>query len=175
MRQGDVYGYEAYNSLLQNYALSTVLSTNGPPTYIYIFGYVRADIILSVSQTPYVLTDRFVIHLVYPDQGILMEYEMTVEGHGDNYRFCPSNASISGIFMSLGSADDFFNALHGLGDDFWSSYPPDWVNSKTPDNAFGMTIEDFYQIFCSTPNHCLETIKSIWWPEDLWNALRKDP
>jgi hypothetical protein len=173
---GYAYGYYAYNQLLKHYTLSGILSEYGLPTHIYIFGSLRADIILSVSQTPFA-TDLFRIHLVYPDQGILMKYEMPVEGRGDNYRFCPSKAQITGYLMPSGSAEDFYTTLHSFEDDggFYKSYPPDAVYSKTPEGAFGMTIQELYQSFQSAPDHCLETLKSIWWPEDLWNELSKNP
>jgi hypothetical protein len=171
---GYAFGYDAYNQLLKPYTLSGILSAYGQPTQIYIFGVLRSDTISSVSQTPDAM-DRFFIHLVYPDQGILMEYEMRVEGRGDSYLFCPSKALITGYLMMPGNAEGFYNTLHSLKGDIWVSYPPDWVNAKTPEKAFGMTIEEFYRLFRSSPDSCLETPKSIWWPEAVWSRLSKHP
>jgi hypothetical protein len=172
----DVYDYETYEQLLKPYTLSGILSEYGPPTQIYIFGSLRGDI-GSLSQTPDDYLDHFLIHLVYPDEGILMEYRMKVEGVGNNYRICPSNALISGYLMQSGDKDDFYKTVHTFiaPDEFWMRYPIAAVYSKIPQDAFGMTIEEFSQLFLSSPDHCLETPKSIWWSKDLWNELIKNP
>ncbi len=169
---GAAFGNNIYNQLLRPYTLSKILSGYGQPTQIYILGVLRADNISFVSQTPDPM-DRFFIHLLFPDRGILMIYEMPIEGRGNYYRICPSTAMITGEFTPSGNVEDFYNVLHQRGEDLWKLYPPDWVNFKTPEKAFGMAIEQFDQLFLSNSDSCLETPKSIWWPEDLWNNLNK--
>ncbi len=153
---GDVYGYIAYTELLKAYSLSGVLSTYGPPSLIFI----RSD--LPGVPTPE-WWGSFIIHIWYPEQGIFLGYYMFAEGVGENYRFCPSNAFISGTLIPLGHGTDFQEILVSLRGVYPLFFPPA-SNIKTPQEAFGMTIEGFYQLLTASPNSCLETPKGIWWP-----------
>ena len=157
---GDVFGYMPYNALLEPYSISTVLSDYGPPEQVYILGSLRSD---TLPVTPG-FGDDFEIHLWYPDRGVFMEYEISVEGSGDNYRFCPSNALISGRLTPANLGAGYQEVLVSLSDKFRYFFSPS-IYVKTPEDALGMTIEEFYQLFRSPTDRCLETPKSIWWPQ----------
>jgi hypothetical protein len=159
--EGDVYGYPAYGELLKSYTLSGILSSYGPPSQIFIDAALGSQ---ALPVTP-AFGDYFKIHLWYPDQGIFMEYDISVEGSGDNYRFCPTNASILGVLTPPGLATaSYQEILLKSWDEYINFFPPtEFI--KTSEEAFGMTIQEFYQLFRSPTNQCLETPKSIWWPK----------
>lgn len=155
---GDVYGYPAYNELLKPYTISEVLSSYGQPDQIYISASLRGDTLVTPGYG-----DFFEIHLWYPEQGIFMKYVMSVEGSGDNYRFCPSNAFILGYLLPPGLDPGYQEILIEIDDRYQNWFPPsDFI--KTPEDAFGMTNEEFYHLIITSPDSCLETLKAIWWP-----------
>jgi hypothetical protein len=152
------YEYPPYNEFFSAYTLSGILSSYGTPDLIYINAGLGRD---SLPQTP-LASDYFLIHILYPEQGIAMRYEMSVEGVGDNYRFCPSNSFIQGYLIPPSTRETFLQVLQNSGDDF-SKFSPPSEFTKTPEEAFGMTIGEFYQIFRKPTDRCLDTQKKIWW------------
>jgi hypothetical protein len=153
---GDIYGYPAYTALLGAYTLSEILSDYSLPSHIFI----QSD--LSGTPSPG-WWGTFIIHLWYPEQGIFMEYQMAIDGSGDIYRFCPTNAFVSGTLIPLGHRTDYQEILINLRGIYPLFFPPA-SNIKMPEEAFEMTDEEFYELFTASPNSCLETQKSIWWP-----------
>jgi hypothetical protein len=156
---GDVYGYSAYNDLLKPYSISRILTNYGIPQSIYVFGALRNDTTISPG-----FGDYFAIHLWYPNRGIFIYYKMSIEGVGNNYRICPSNAFVSGDFLEPASTTDYKGVLLGTDGIYKDLIPPNSKYVKTTENAFGITEEEFYQRFRSSQNQCLETPKSLWWP-----------
>jgi hypothetical protein len=157
---GDVYGSSAYNEHLKAYTLSEILSRYGPPSQIFI----RSNLSTDELPLPQYSLDSFVIHIWYPNQGIFMEYSMLAGGSGKTYRFCPSNSFISGVLLPTDLGTGYQEVLKRFGGVYPLFFPPA-ANIKAPEEAFGMTIEEFYQLFRSPTNKCLESPKSIWWPK----------
>jgi hypothetical protein len=155
----DVYGYPAYREYFRSYTIPEILSKYGVPDLIYILGSLRSD---KLPETPG-WGDYFVIYLSYPERGIFMEYQMSVTGSGSNYRFCPSDSFISGNLMGISDSKDK-NILNKLGITYQHNLSGS-IYIKNPQDAFGLTDEDFYQLFHSPTSRCLETPKSIWWPK----------
>lgn len=151
----DVYGYPAYNEFVQRYTLARVFVDYGMPEKIYILGSLRGDTV----ETPG-FGDRFFFYIFYPPQGIFLKYGMLVKGVEENYQLCPSAAAMEGILLSPVLSKDYQNVLVG-----WQALFSPQINIKTTEEAFGMTDEEFYESFKSSPEVCLETPKEIWWPE----------
>jgi hypothetical protein len=156
----DVYGYEPYTDLFKAYTISSVLSQYGPPAQIYIVASLRGDV---WPDTPG-FGDYYEIHLWYPDQGIFLAYKMSVERAGENYHFCPSKAFISGYLLEPDLVANYQNVLEGLNNNYRYFFSPS-IYVKKPEEAFGMTIEELYQLFQAPTDRCLETPISIWWPK----------
>jgi hypothetical protein len=97
---GDVYGYAMYDEILKAYTLSEILSDYGQPSRVFI----RSD--LSGTPPPG-WWGYIIIHIWYPDQGVFLEYKTVIDGAGNTYRFCPSNAFISGTLIPPGHANDY--------------------------------------------------------------------
>jgi hypothetical protein len=160
LASGDVYGNLDYLEVFSQYTVSRILSKYGEPDQIYILGSLRND---KLPETPG-WGDDFVLYLWYPSKGIFLNYQMAVSGSGDNYRFCPSDAFISGNLMKGDPGSGYKDILMRLGETYQhilSGSP----YIKTPQDAFDMTNEDFYKLFSVPTNRCLETPKSIWWPK----------
>jgi hypothetical protein len=159
---GDVYGYSTYNELLKHYSLPNVLASIGEPGKIYVVGYLRGDTLVTPG-----FGDHFDIHLWYPDQGIFLVYKMAVERSGSNYRFCPSNALISGNLIENDLVSNYKDVLISLDSRLYELFfqPSQFI--KSTEDAFGMSEEEFYKLFHSPMSRCLETPISIWWPKGI--------
>lgn len=156
---GDVYGYQPYFEMMRSYTLAEVISTYGPASQIY----VSASLYGIISLSPHI-TDYFLLHLWYPEQGVFLKYKMPIDGIGENYRMCPSDSFISGYLIPPGLDDEYIEeTLLGFGDEYSEFFPPtEFI--KSIEEAYEITTEEFYQVMSSLPDTCLETKKSIWWP-----------
>ena len=155
---GDIYGYPSYNESFKLYTISGVFSRYGRPDRINVTAALRGDTLVTPGYGDY-----FELHVWYPAQGIFMKYKMAVERSGDNYRICPSNAFIYGDLMPSGLGTRYQDILLQLGDQYRIFFPPS-TDVKTPEDAFGITDEEFYQLFRFPADRCLETPISFWWP-----------
>jgi len=153
----DLYGYGPYNDMLRAYSLQAILSNLGKPAIIHVLASLRHDLPVTPG-----FGDYFQLHVVYPQKGILMEYQMKPEDDGNNYRICPASAWISGGLTApdLGPGYGKFLATVDTNLTYLASPLQQAGNTE---EAFGMTIEEFYQAFLSAPDRCLETPKSLWW------------
>ncbi len=150
-----LYGHPLYNTIFEDFSLSAVLYDYGPPNHIF----VTADVLYVGLDNNPLPTDTFMIRLLYPDHGIFAQYRMPVERVGDKFRFCPSKAFISLDLLSpnLKHYQDVLLAIGG-----WEGFFPPSEYNKTPEEALGMTVEEFYRQFRSPTDRCLETPISIW-------------
>jgi hypothetical protein len=151
---GDAYGYPSYDELLEAYALFGVLSTHGPPTLVFITLELTTD--YAPGRWGFAK-----LHVGYPEQGIFVQYKMQVDGSGNTYRFCPAESFISGTLIPPGFGTGYRDVLEDLGGEL-QVFTVDSPFIKTPEEAFGMTIEEFYQFFRLPTGRCLETSKSGW-------------
>lgn len=155
----DVYGYAVYNELLKQYFISEILSRYGPPDNIFITANLRGDTLITPG-----FGDYFELHIWYPNQGIFMMYKMAVERFGNNYTFCPSNAFVFGDFIPPDHGSDYQALLPDFMNKYQYFFPPaPYV--KTPQEALGMTNQEFYELFRTPTDRCLETPISTWRPK----------
>jgi hypothetical protein len=150
---GLIYGDLKYSELLSAYTLPQILFKYGIPAQVFF----TADIYEYEKDAP----DFFEIRLLYPDRGIFAIYKMPAETTANTYRFCPSNSFIKLTLIPQDLGDSYQELLLKLGDE-WNGFFPLSPFHKTPEEAIGMSIEDFYRIFSSSANECLESPSSIW-------------
>jgi hypothetical protein len=143
-----VYNASAYNELLKDYALNSVLVKYGTPTEIW----VRADVYNTGTQ------ETFSITLLYPEKGIFARYNMLAERLGDKIQGCPSYSFVELWLLSPEDASNYQNILLSK-DIHWEG---NWPYTMPIQDATSMSVEDFYQIFIEPTNVCLETPLSIW-------------
>jgi hypothetical protein len=148
-RDVDIYDYPPLNELIKAYTLTSVLSGYGLPNRIFIY---------TLATSPLVY---FQIHVWYPEKGIFMIYKLLAHDRGDGYQLCPAQALISG-YLTQPSVTDYQGFLLQMDEDTYKNFFPPTAFVKTTDEAFGMTSNQFYQLFRSPSTECLETSKAIW-------------
>ncbi len=99
---------------------------------------------------------NFKLILLYPEQGIVVQYTTEMRVDGNNIVGCLDNAHIEMDLLPPGDADTFFEQLT----------PTDWQNRiayyKPLEEVTSMSIDDFYETFRQPTGECLIT------PADLW-------
>jgi small basic protein len=156
---GDIYGYPVYNALLKSYTISGILTSFGQPDQIYVTANLRGDTLVTPG-----VGDYFELHVWYPHQGIFLVYQMSIERSGENYRVCPANALISGSLLPPGLGAGFQDILLKLGSTYQDFFPPTKSVKKLED-TFSITDQEFYTLFHSPTDRCLETPIPAWWPK----------
>jgi hypothetical protein len=155
-----IYGHPAYNDVLKSFTLTEILSTYGQPSTIYVTASLR-DVPIDFSPA---FGDYFIIHVWYPERGIFMGYKMLAEGAGENFKICPTDAFILLTLIPPELNANYQDLLLKSGGGWDKFFPPsEFV--KTPEDAFGITIGDFFRLFNSFTDRCLETPKLIWQPK----------
>jgi hypothetical protein len=93
-----------------------------------------------------------------------MGYKMLAEGAGENFKICPTDAFILLTLIPPELNANYQDLLLKSGGGWDKFFPPsEFV--KTPEDAFGITIGDFFRLFNSFTDRCLETPKLIWQPK----------
>jgi hypothetical protein len=151
-----LYGNPYYNELLNDYTLPKILSSYGPPSQMFI----TADILYPGVDSKLRPRDTFKIRVLYPEQGIFVRYSMPVESSGDNYLFCPSRSFVNMNLIAPYLDNNEIQTI--MADSDWEVFFEPSRYNKSPKEAIEMTIDEFYQIFRSPTDQCLETPKSIW-------------
>jgi len=144
-----IYHYPPYSELMKVYTLSAVLSEYGLPKQIYIYA-------LNTSPLVY-----FQIHAWYPDKGIFITYDLLAHDLGSSYKLCPMDSLVSG-FLTQPVTTDYQGFLLQMNKDLYKNFFPPSAFVKTTDEAFGLSSDEFYQLFRSATNHCLNTPKTTW-------------
>lgn len=129
------------------YSLSHVLTEQGVPS--------------SVMMTASSLSDPAVaggidVALLYPEQGIWINYTMPMYNQGNAKSGCPVNAHMEMSLYPSGNPTSFFSLLEET----------DWgmtKNSYKPlEDATAISVEEFYEIFRNSTNNCIETPALLW-------------
>lgn len=151
-----LYGNPIYNKILEDFNLFQILHKYGQPSQMFITAHVKY---VGLDNDP-LPTDTFVIRLLYPAEGIFARYHMPVKRVGDKFRFCPFQAFVDLDLISSNPSGHYQDSLLAIGG--WEGFFPPSEYNKTPEEALGMTIEEFYQQFHLPTKRCLETPVSIW-------------
>jgi hypothetical protein len=152
-RDIDIYDFPPYSDLMERYTLSNIFTTYGVPDQIYI---------QAVDTTPLYY---FQIHIWYPQKGVFLQYQIidysAVEENSNYHQICPEKSLVSGYLIQPGILDYQSTLLQNNYDRFSIFFPPsDFV--KNTIEAFGMTNEEFYQLYHSPTSRCVYTPKSVW-------------
>jgi hypothetical protein len=145
----EVFDSSFFNKHLGYYMLSNVLTEYGDPTTVMLSTMAK----LPSSGVP----GGFKILLLYPDQGILVNYTMQMQISGKDIKGCPSNAHVELELYPPSQADSFFHLLEPSG---WTQIIQ--KTYKPLNEATSMSQEDFYRIFSQPTEECILTPANLW-------------
>jgi hypothetical protein len=142
-----LYDSNIFGEILSYYSLSNILEKYGRPSTVLINtpGGPSHD----GSWGP------FNILLIFPDLGILANYETRVRASGMNVLGCPVNAHIQLYLYPSGNGSSFMESIAPSWHDRLPSYEP---LEKVTD----MSIDQFYQTFRQPSDKCLVTPLKYW-------------
>lgn len=144
----DVYDSKFFGEKVSAYSLQHILTEQGIPS----------SVMLETAGGPLTRggTGGFDILLLYPDQGILVNYKTQMRLIGANVRGCPLNAYIQMELYSPGKPDLFFA---GLKQTNWglkmTAYQP--IEEVT-----SMSVKEFYDTFRTPTDKCIDTPAGLW-------------
>ena len=147
------YDERAYTDLLGAYSLQSVLKTFGSPSNI--FSTVQINIGESTSP------DFMIIWLLYPEKGFVAKYTANAQLNNNIVSGCPSQ-SFFDLWLFPPDRSENYKQLRQLDPDLAYIFPALPPQTKPISEAFGISIDKFYEIFTESNNKCLETPYSIW-------------
>ena len=145
----DVFDSSFFSKQLGYYMLPNILTEYGKPTTVMLSTMAK----LPSSGVP----GGFKILLLYPDQGILVNYTMQMQITGESIMGCPSNAHVELELYPSGQADSFFDLLEPSG---WTQIIQNTY--KPLDEATALSQEEFFRIFSQPTDECILTPASLW-------------
>jgi hypothetical protein len=143
-----IIDFPNYYKRVEYYSLSHVLSEQGMPS----------SVVIKASGAPGgpMIAAGIDIALLYPDQGIWVNYTMPMYNLDGVKKGCPANAHIEMELFPPGNPDFFFTQLDQT----------DWgviKNGYIPlEEATSMSVEQFYHKFLNSNDNCIETPAYIW-------------
>ncbi|MBI5823364.1 MAG: hypothetical protein HZB18_05000 [Chloroflexi bacterium] len=132
------------------YMLTNILTEYGKPTKVMMSTMAKLP-------TGGASNGGFNILLLYPEQGMLVNYTMPMQVVGENIMGCPSNSHVKFDLYPSGQADLFFDRLEPTG---WNQIIQNTY--KPIDEATTMSKDDFYQTFIQQTDKCILTPASLW-------------
>jgi hypothetical protein len=140
---------DEFNKQIAYYILPNILIQYGEPSVVMLSTMAR----LPSSD----VSGGFKVLLLYPDQGVLLNYTMQMQITGESIMGCPSNAHVELELYPPGQADSFSDLLEPSG---WAQIIQ---NTYKPLNeATSMSREDFYRIFSQPTDECILTPANLW-------------
>ncbi|MDD5468087.1 MAG: hypothetical protein PHS96_09785 [Anaerolineales bacterium] len=149
-----IYGELTFNTAFAYYLLPQMLSNYGPPSQVLLLPFPDDP------ERPNFTWQPFSLVLLYPEQGIIVEYVSQRETIGENFAGCPDKAHFS---LGVWSPDSDLPLktivqkagmeIHELNIDYF----------KPLEEATSLSLEEFYQIYKNPQNtQCIKTPISIW-------------
>ena len=129
--------------------LPNILTEYGNPTTVMLSTMAK----LPSSGVP----GGFKIVLLYPDQGILVNYTMQMQIVGEHIMGCPSNSHVELELYPPGQADLFFDRLEPSG---WNQIIQNTY--KSIDDATSLSQDDFYDVFSKQTDECILSPANLW-------------
>ena len=149
-----VYGNTIFSQEFQDYSLSSILTVYGQPYQVLVMA--RPD----EPQRPDIQWYPFSLALVYPEQGIFVEFVSARETNGEKYAGCPNKAHIYIATWDLQGDLYWENIVDRAGVETRMS------NSLPLEEATSMTLDGFFEVFKNSNNTtCIETPIDLWPPQ----------
>jgi hypothetical protein len=147
-----VFNSDEFGELINIYTISQILSEYGRP-----FSVLISTLAEPLPQERGGDTGDFRLILLYPSQGILVNYNTNIHVIGENVAGCITNAHVELELFPSGNEEQFLANLDpSLQEDIQDNFEP-------LDEVTNMTIDDFYQLYRYPNDECLES-PSVLWP-----------
>jgi len=145
----EVFDWPFFSEQTSYYMLPSTLTEYGSPATVMLSTMAK----LPSSGVP----GGFKLLLLYPDQGILVNYTMQMQLVGENVMGCPSNAHMEFELFPSGQSDSFFEKLDlsGWAQIIKNTYKP--IHEVT-----SMSQEEFFHIFSQQTDECIITPANLW-------------
>jgi hypothetical protein len=144
----NIFNSNDFGEMISAYALPHILSELGAPE----------SVMISTLGGPLTRggTGGFDLLLLYPNQGILINYTTQMHLNGKDVIGCLGNAHVEMVLHPSGQPDSFFDSLKKT----------DWAvkmkNYKSLEEVASMPVQEFYETFREPTETCIYT------PADLW-------
>jgi hypothetical protein len=96
------------------------------------------------------------IALLYPEQGIWVNYTMSLYSPDSTLKACPANAHVEMALFPPENPDSFFSYLDK------TNWGVTKTGYKSLEEAASMSAEEFYQTFRNPTDKCIETPAKLW-------------
>jgi len=149
------YGAEAYRQLMGNYTLQKILTEYGIPSRVLV--YAEQYLYDGRPPLPSQQFGQLKLRLFYPEQGIIIMYEMPLSKVGSKGQGCPSHAFIS-LWLTPPDSEEIYAKLLSK-----SSAQGDSFELEKPIfEATNISLEEFYEIYRDSSETCIQAPLSIW-------------
>jgi len=144
-----IFDLPTFGERVEYYSLSHVLSEQGVPSSVMIMltGFPNFSRQMNIA-------------LLYPEQGIWVNYIIPSHERNGTEKGCPLGAHIEIELFPPGNPDTFFSLLETT----------DWHYTKggyfPVENVTSMTVEKFYQVFSKSADKCIEVPTKLWHPPE---------
>ncbi len=145
----DVFDSPYFGEKVDFYMLHQVLAAHGRPGVVLLTTWGKIP-------TPRYGQGNFKLILLYPEQGIAMQYTTEMRVVGKNVEGCLANAHVEIDLFPAGNAAAFDEYLAPWG---WKDR---MAYYKPLEEVTSLSIDDFYQIFRQPTKKCLETPANKW-------------
>ncbi len=144
----DVFDSKFFGEKVSAYSLPNILTEQGIPS----------SVMIETVGGPLTRggTGGFDILLLYPDQGILINYRTQMHLIGSKVRGCPPNAYVRMELYPPGQPDSFFEGLKQ------TDWPLKMTGYKPLEETTLMTVQEFYDTFRKPTDKCVETSAKLW-------------
>lgn len=147
-----IFDFQNFYKRIEFYSLSHVMSEQGMPASVLFHAS-------GLSGYP-VVAGGIEIALIYPDQGIWVNYSMPMYNLNGIKKGCPSNSHIEMELFPPGNPGYFFSQLDKT----------DWFYTKSGyrplEEATSMSVKEFYETFRNPTDKCVETPANLWPPPE---------
>lgn len=144
-----VFDSSLFGERMDFYMLHSILTAHGPPELVMVG--------TAANIPPREPAGGFHILLLYPEQGILIDYTTQMHKTGLYISGCPANAHAKMDLYPPGNADVFYASLEKT---------DDWVVKKNwykpLEEATSLSVDEFYETFREPNDTCIETLASLW-------------
>lgn len=148
-----VYDEQTYDDLLGRYSLKSILNTYGRPADIF----ATVEIYVSEANAP----DFMMTWLLYPEKGFIAKYTANAELNNEIVTGCPAKSFFT-FWLFPPDKNGSYTQLKQLDPDLGYIFPTLSLRTKPVSEAFGITVDEFYETFVESNDACLKTPYNIW-------------